>query len=96
MNNDRFSLTRSEFIKRAIVVSCALAKKNSRASAAAAFANEMAWRSHGVDNESLISALERNGIVRTQKVSEAMRRVDRANYCPAFSGKRYAIFFIRF
>lgn len=41
----------------------------------------MEWRSHGKDNNDLISQLKRNRIVKTQQVEEAMRKVDRGNYC---------------
>ena len=41
----------------------------------------MEWRSHGRDNDDLVSQLKRNEILKTQKVEEAMRKVDRGNYC---------------
>ncbi|PFX24705.1 Protein-L-isoaspartate(D-aspartate) O-methyltransferase [Stylophora pistillata] len=41
----------------------------------------MEWRSHGKDNSDLVSQLKRNKIVKSQRVEEAMRRVDRGNYC---------------
>lgn len=41
----------------------------------------MEWRSHGRDNNDLVSQLKRNKIVKTQRVEEAMRKVDRGNYC---------------
>ena len=40
----------------------------------------MAWRSHGVDNPSLVRALEANGIVRARRVRAAMLAVDRGRY----------------
>ncbi len=47
----------------------------------------MAWRSHGTDNDSLVDALVRNRVLKTRKVIDAMRRVDRGNYCLPFSGQ---------
>ena len=47
----------------------------------------MAWRSHGTDNDSLVDALVRNRVLKTRKVIDAMRRVDRGNYCVSFSGQ---------
>ena len=47
----------------------------------------MAWRSHGTDNDSLVNALVRNRVLKTRKVIDAMRRVDRGNYCVPFSGQ---------
>ena len=41
----------------------------------------MEWRSHGKDNNDLISQLKRNKIIKSQRVEDAMRRVDRGNYC---------------
>ena len=41
----------------------------------------MEWRSHGRDNNDLVSQLARNKILKTQRVQEAMRKVDRGNYC---------------
>ncbi|XP_068681154.1 protein-L-isoaspartate(D-aspartate) O-methyltransferase-like [Montipora foliosa] len=41
----------------------------------------MEWRSHGRDNDDLVSQLSRSGILKTQRVVEAMRKVDRGNYC---------------
>lgn len=42
----------------------------------------MAWRSHGVDNADLVRQLERNGIVKSTRVANAMRAVDRGHYVP--------------
>ncbi|CAL6303367.1 unnamed protein product [Bathycoccus prasinos] len=47
----------------------------------------MAWRSHGTDNDSLVDALVRSRVLKTRKVIDAMRRVDRGNYCVPFSGQ---------
>lgn len=44
-------------------------------------ASGMEWRSHGKDNNDLISQLKRNKIIKSQRVEEAMRKVDRGNYC---------------
>ena len=41
----------------------------------------MEWRSHGQDNNDLVSQLKRNKIIKTQRVEDAMRKVDRGNYC---------------
>ena len=41
----------------------------------------MEWRSHGRDNNDLVSQLTRNKILKTQRVQEAMRKVNRGNYC---------------
>lgn len=41
----------------------------------------MEWRSHGRDNNELVSQLKRNKIIKTQRVEDAMRKVDRGNYC---------------
>lgn len=40
----------------------------------------MAWRSHGKDNDSLISSLKAHGIVRSSGVERAMRAVDRSTF----------------
>ena len=45
----------------------------------------MAWRSRGKDNDSLVDALERKGIVKNKSVMEAMKRVERGNYCLPFT-----------
>ena len=37
----------------------------------------MSWRSHGTSNDTMVEALERNGIVKTKQVADAMRAVDR-------------------
>ncbi|XP_072938585.1 protein-L-isoaspartate(D-aspartate) O-methyltransferase isoform X2 [Epargyreus clarus] len=42
----------------------------------------MAWRSHGVDNVDMIRHLKANGIIKSDVVANAMRGVDRKNYCP--------------
>lgn len=44
-------------------------------------ASGMEWRSHGKDNNDLISQLKRNKIIKSQRVEESMRKVDRGNYC---------------
>lgn len=41
----------------------------------------MEWRSHGKDNNDLISQLKRNKIIKSPRVEEAMKKVDRGNYC---------------
>ncbi|KAI9777706.1 MAG: hypothetical protein M1839_008625 [Geoglossum umbratile] len=42
----------------------------------------MAWRSSGTSNEGLINNLANNGLIRSERVKEAMLAVDRADYCP--------------
>lgn len=42
----------------------------------------MAWRSHADDNAGLVQALKKNGIVKDERVAEAMRKVDRQHYSP--------------
>ena len=41
----------------------------------------MEWRSHGNDNDDLVSKLKRNKIIKSRRVEDAMRKVDRGNYC---------------
>ena len=40
----------------------------------------MAWRSHGRDNTSLVENLEKNSIIKSDRVKTAMLSVDRGNY----------------
>lgn len=42
----------------------------------------MAWRSHGVNNSDLVNQLRANGILVSDTVINAMKAVDRKNYCP--------------
>ncbi|KAJ4412579.1 hypothetical protein N0V91_000337 [Didymella pomorum] len=42
----------------------------------------MAWRSSGSSNASLIENLEKNGLIETQRVKDAMLQVDRAHFAP--------------
>ncbi|KIW02751.1 protein-L-isoaspartate O-methyltransferase [Verruconis gallopava] len=42
----------------------------------------MAWRSSGSSNEELVNNLHRNGVFESDKVRQAMLRVDRAHYAP--------------
>ena len=44
-------------------------------------ASGMEWRAHGTNNDDLVSQLKRNGIVKSQRVEDALRKVDRGNYC---------------
>lgn len=46
-----------------------------------AHASGMEWRSHGNDNDDLVSKLKRNKIIKSRRVEDAMRKVDRGNYC---------------
>lgn len=41
----------------------------------------MEWFSHGVDNNDLVSQLKNGLIIKSAVVEEAMRKVDRGNYC---------------
>lgn len=43
-------------------------------------ANHMAWSSHGRDNISLVAALKKNGLITSDRVADAMSKVDRGNY----------------
>ena len=40
----------------------------------------MAWRAHGDSNEDLVNQLKANGIVKSDRVEQAMRKVDRGNF----------------
>ncbi|KAJ4347667.1 hypothetical protein N0V95_005210 [Ascochyta clinopodiicola] len=42
----------------------------------------MAWRSSGSSNQSLVDNLEKNGLIETKRVKDAMLQVDRAHYAP--------------
>ncbi|KAH7138245.1 protein-L-isoaspartate O-methyltransferase-like protein [Dendryphion nanum] len=42
----------------------------------------MAWRSSGDTNEALISNLKNNGLINSDRVAAAMKKVDRAHYAP--------------
>jgi len=41
---------------------------------------DMAWRSHGANNEDLVNTLARNGVVNSGRVKNAMLRVDRGDF----------------
>lgn len=41
----------------------------------------MAWRSHGSSNSDLIDQLKDHGVLKSARVEEALRRVDRKHYC---------------
>ncbi|KAJ4365623.1 hypothetical protein N0V83_008243 [Neocucurbitaria cava] len=43
----------------------------------------MAWRSSGASNEALIANLAKNGLIESDRVKEAMLKVDRAHYAPS-------------
>lgn len=43
----------------------------------------MAWRSSGNSNTQLVENLARNGIIKSDRVVNAMLKVDRANFCKA-------------
>ncbi|XP_012939541.1 protein-L-isoaspartate(D-aspartate) O-methyltransferase isoform X2 [Aplysia californica] len=45
----------------------------------------MAWRSSGSNNVNLVENLARNGIIKSESVLSAMKKVDRAHYCKANS-----------
>ena len=38
----------------------------------------MAWRSHGYDQPSLVAALQKHGVIRSSRVADALRSIDRA------------------
>ncbi|KAF2751618.1 protein-L-isoaspartate O-methyltransferase [Sporormia fimetaria CBS 119925] len=42
----------------------------------------MAWRSHGDTNTELVNNLKDNGLIKDERVREAMLKVDRAHYAP--------------
>ncbi|KAF2685783.1 protein-L-isoaspartate O-methyltransferas-like protein [Lentithecium fluviatile CBS 122367] len=42
----------------------------------------MAWRSSGSSNEGLVNNLARNGLIESDRVKDAMLKVDRAHYAP--------------
>ncbi|XP_070179440.1 protein-L-isoaspartate(D-aspartate) O-methyltransferase-like isoform X2 [Littorina saxatilis] len=41
----------------------------------------MAWRSSGSNNINLVENLQKNGIIKSERVAEMMKMVDRANFC---------------
>jgi len=43
----------------------------------------MAWRSSGSSNDGLITNLRRNGLIESDRVEQAMRKVERAHYAPS-------------
>lgn len=43
----------------------------------------MAWRSSGATNDALISNLRSNGLIDSDRVAEAMKKVDRVHYAPS-------------
>ncbi|XP_013062331.1 protein-L-isoaspartate(D-aspartate) O-methyltransferase-like [Biomphalaria glabrata] len=45
--------------------------------------NIMAWRSSGNSNSQLVDNLAANGIIKSDRVIHAMKKVDRANFCKA-------------
>lgn len=57
------------------------AQPNPRLEQATVRSSGMEWRSHGKDNNDLISQLKRNKIIKSPRVEEAMKKVDRGNYC---------------
>lgn len=57
------------------------AQPNPRLEQATVRSSGMEWRSHGKDNDDLISQLKRNKIIKSPRVEEAMKKVDRGNYC---------------
>ena len=44
---------------------------------------KMSWRSHGESNDDLVDQLKAHRVLTKPRVEEVMRKVDRANYCPA-------------
>ncbi|KAG8907133.1 hypothetical protein FRB99_005241 [Tulasnella sp. 403] len=45
-----------------------------------AYISAMAWRSHGKTNIELIMNMQSNGLIKSSRVAEALKKVDRANY----------------
>jgi protein-L-isoaspartate(D-aspartate) O-methyltransferase len=45
----------------------------------------MAWRSSGATNKALIENLERNGLIKSQRVKDAMLQVLPSHTCPPCS-----------
>ncbi|KAF2869103.1 protein-L-isoaspartate O-methyltransferas-like protein [Massariosphaeria phaeospora] len=43
----------------------------------------MAWRSSGATNEALVTNLKRHGLIESDRVKDAMLKVDRAHYAPS-------------
>jgi len=41
----------------------------------------MAWRSHGCNNEELITKLRANGVISSDKVEQVMKSIDRGDFC---------------
>ncbi|XP_041352615.1 protein-L-isoaspartate(D-aspartate) O-methyltransferase-like isoform X2 [Gigantopelta aegis] len=41
----------------------------------------MAWRSSGINNANLVDNLQRNGIIKTPRIAQVLKTVDRANFC---------------
>ena len=41
----------------------------------------MSWRSHGQNNIDLVYNLQKNGIIKTDRVSDVMKQVDRRHFC---------------
>lgn len=42
----------------------------------------MAWRSHGTSNASLIDNLMRHGVIKSSRIAQAMKMVDRGSFVP--------------
>ncbi|XP_020607250.1 protein-L-isoaspartate(D-aspartate) O-methyltransferase-like [Orbicella faveolata] len=47
----------------------------------ALFVRNMAWRSHGDSNTDLIDQLKIHEVLKSKRVEDALRRVDRKHYC---------------
>ncbi|PLW51232.1 hypothetical protein PCASD_01011 [Puccinia coronata f. sp. avenae] len=47
----------------------------------------MAWRSHGTTNNKLVQNLFTNGLLKSNRLVEAMKKVDRAHYLPVGTEK---------
>ena len=43
----------------------------------------MAWRSHGTSNATLVASLQRNNLITSPRVAQAMLQIDRAHFCPS-------------
>ena len=72
----RFEIDEIEFYSRSMFVLFILVFSIS----VRTFEKDMAWRSSGATHRELIENLFRNGLIKDQRVKEAMLRVDRADF----------------
>jgi len=67
----RLSYHKLIFVHNIVTLYCVLAPQRG-----------MAWRSHGKDNDDLVTQLKANRVIKSESVEAAMRKVDRGNYSP--------------